>query len=164
MVGLEVEEHGNVARELVHVLELEGRQLADDPVGALDRRERDADVAGDRDVTAGRGEDRAEKRRRRRLAVRAGDADELRPARSEPVVPELDLGPDRYPALARRDDERPVAGNAGCLDEHVDPVQQREVLLVAERPVDEHRIAEPARDGAARSCGPVHQDSHTPRN
>ena len=34
VVRLEVEQHGDVARELVHVLELERRQLADHPVGA----------------------------------------------------------------------------------------------------------------------------------
>ena len=32
VVGLEVEQHRDVAGELVHVLELERRQLADDPV------------------------------------------------------------------------------------------------------------------------------------
>ena len=82
---------------------------------------------------------------------------------SQPVA-ELDLRPHRDPALARRDDERTVARHARRLDEHVDAVEQREVVLVAERPVDEHRVVEPARDGAARARGAVHEDLHTPRN
>ena len=35
VVGLEVEQHGDPAGELVDVLELERRELADDPLGAL---------------------------------------------------------------------------------------------------------------------------------
>ena len=80
------------------------------------------------------------------------------------MVTELDLGPDRDPALARRDDERTVARHTRRLDQDVDAVEEREVLLVAERPVDEHRVREPTRDGTARACGAVHEDSHTPRN
>ena len=48
---------------------------------------------------------------------------------------ELDLAPDRDPALARGDDERRLAGHARALDEHVDAVEQREVGVVPERPV-----------------------------
>ena len=80
MVGLEVEEEGDVTRERVDVLELEARELAHDP-RAVRRRERGvgerpADVAGNLDGTACGAEDRAEQLGRRRLAVRAGDADE----------------------------------------------------------------------------------------
>ena len=39
VVRLEVEQHGDVAGELVHVLELEARELADDPVRARARDE-----------------------------------------------------------------------------------------------------------------------------
>ena len=64
VVGLEVEEDGDVAGERVDVLELEARELAHDP-RALRRRERGvgerpADVAGNFDGPACGAEDRAE--------------------------------------------------------------------------------------------------------
>ena len=40
VVGLEVEQHRDVARERVHVLELEARELADDGRARLDLRAR----------------------------------------------------------------------------------------------------------------------------
>ena len=80
VVGLEVEEDGDVARELMDVLELEARELADDPGPGLDRGrdadERPADVACDLDGATGGAEDRAEQLGRRRLAVGAGHAEE----------------------------------------------------------------------------------------
>ena len=78
VVGLEVEQHRDVAGQLVHVLELERRQLADDPLHRLERRQRRADVARHRDVASRGTEDRAEQLGRRGLAVRPGDADEAR--------------------------------------------------------------------------------------
>ena len=129
VVRLEVEQHRDVAGELVHVLELEGRELADDPVGGPNRRERRADVPGDRDVAAGRAEDRAEQLGRRRLAVRPGHADEARAAaagdsRARP--------PTTRECRARAPPATSGAspGTPGDLDEHVDPVEQREVVLV----------------------------------
>ena len=54
VVRLEVQQHRHVAGELVHVLELERRELADDPVRGADRSERRADVSRDDDVAARR--------------------------------------------------------------------------------------------------------------
>ena len=109
VVGLEVEEDGDVAGERVDVLELEARELADDPgVRRRDlrrRRQRPADVAGDLDGPAGGAEDRAEQLGRRRLAVRPRDADRARRRREQPVA-ELDLAPERDAARARAGDER----------------------------------------------------------
>ena len=64
VIGLEVEEDGDVTRERVDVLELEARELAHDP-RALRRGERGvgertADVAGNFDGPACGAEDRAE--------------------------------------------------------------------------------------------------------
>src|SRR5581483_859457 len=158
-----VEEHGDLARELVDVLELEGRQLADDPRGRLDPREGPADVAGDRDVAAGGAEDRAEQLGRRRLAVRAGDADEAR-AR-EQAEAELDLAPDRDPARASGGDERRLARHARALDEEADAVEEREVAVVPELPVggdDVHPAPlERGARGLARAREP--EDEHARR-
>ena len=77
VVGLEVQQHRHLAGELVHVLELEARQLADDERPRLDLAvevgQRAADVPRGRSV-----QDRAQQLGGRRLAVRAGHADEAR--------------------------------------------------------------------------------------
>src|SRR4051812_31067952 len=88
--GLEGQEHGDLELQLVDVLELEGRELADDPrvVRRLHARQRTPDVAGDRDRASGGTEDRAEELHGRRLAVRPGDADER--AGAQRAVAELD--------------------------------------------------------------------------
>ena len=138
MVGLEVEQDGDAAAELVDVLELERGQLAHDPVGVVDAAQRAADVPGDGDVPPVGTEDGAEELARRRLAVRAGDADD-RPLGVEPVA-ELDFAPNRDAPPARRLDEPPLSGNAGALDQHLDPVEQREVVLVSEQPVDANHL------------------------
>jgi len=78
VVGLEVEEDADPEVQLVDVLELEGRELADDPVGGARGAERRADVPGDDDVAPGGAEDRAEELAGRRLAVRARDPDDRR--------------------------------------------------------------------------------------
>ena len=66
VVGLEVEENGNARLQRVNVLQLERRELADDPRvrrrGADERRERAADVSGHLDIPA------AQRGRRRRGA------------------------------------------------------------------------------------------------
>jgi hypothetical protein len=130
VVGLEVQEDGDAAAQLVDVLELEGRELADDPLGGVRGGERRADVPRDGDVVPGGAEDRAEELGGRRLAVGAGDPDELRAA-EEPVA-ELDLAPDGDAAAARFDDERVLARDAGALDEEADAVEEREVVIVPE--------------------------------
>ena len=78
VIGLQVEQHGDVAGQLVHVLELERRQLADHPFRRADRGQRRADVPGDRDVASGGAKDGAEELGGRRLPVRARHADEAR--------------------------------------------------------------------------------------
>jgi hypothetical protein len=134
MVGLEVEQHRHLAGELVHILELERRQLADHPVRRADRRERRADVSRNDDVALRGTKDRAEELRGRRLPVGAGDADE--PCLRQKPVAELDLRPDRNSPFARLGDERALPRHAGVLDDELDVVEQREIELVAERPVD----------------------------
>ena len=95
-------------------------------------------VSAPADVPRGRrAEDRAEQLRRRRLAVRAGDADELD---AEQPEAELDLAPDGDPARPRDADEQLSAGHAGALHEHVDVVEQPGVAVVAERPVGPHDL------------------------
>src|SRR5439155_24825806 len=95
VVRLEVEQHRNLTGELVHVFELEARELTDDPRArfdlAVELGQRAADVAGDRRL-----QHHAEELAGRRLAVRPGYADEPWP--QQPVA-ELDLAPDRNAAL-----------------------------------------------------------------
>ena len=157
VIGLEVEQHGDVARERLDVFELERRELADDPVRSADRRKRRADVPGDRDVERRRPEDRAEQLGRRRLAVRACDADELRVVRQQ-APGHLDLG------LDGDRDERALTGHARALDEHVDPFEEVELELVAERPVDEDDVVaalvEAAGDRLAGTREPVDERLH----
>ena len=71
---------------------------------------------------AGGGEHGAEQRGRRRLAVRAGDADE---AVSEQAGAELDLGDHLDAASAGGGDRRRVARHARALDDEPDAVEQR---------------------------------------
>ena len=79
-----------------------------------------------------RAEHRAEQLGRRRLPVRAGDADERVRQQREPRARSRSR-PGSH-ARARRH-ERRLARHAGALDEHVDAVEQAEVGVVAERPV-----------------------------
>jgi hypothetical protein len=119
MVGLEVEEDRDAGSQLVDVFELEARQLADDPVVfaelPVQLRERAADVAGH-----GRLEHRPEQLAGRRLAVRAGDADQ--PGGQEPVA-ELDLTPDRDLARASTRHERGISRYARALDDEFDIIE-----------------------------------------
>ena len=158
MVGLEIEEDGDAEAQLVDVLELERRELAHDPVRLRDGAERIADVARDGHVTPGRTEDRAEELDGGRLAVRPRDAKDGR--RPEEPIPELDLRPHGESALARGHDERRVAGNTGRFHDDVHAVEQREIVLVAERAVDEHGVLQPRRSRPARSCEPVDERPH----
>ena len=132
VVRLEVEQNGDPGPKLVDVLELEARELADDPLVGLDL----ADQLAERTC------------RRSRPSA----APSIAPSSSVvvvfpfvPVTPtigfgssrarELDLAPDRDPTFARRDDERRLARHTGALHEHVDTVQQAEIRVVAERTV-----------------------------
>ena len=164
MIRLEVQQHGDLERELVHVLELERRQLADDPcvVGRLDRAQRPADVPGDDDLAAGGAEDLAEQLGRRRLSLRAGDADER--TRREQAPAELDLRPDGDAASPRLDDERPLARHARVLHDELDTVEQTQVVFVAELGVDSHDLVatrlERGGGGDARPRQPVDEHLH----
>ena len=154
VVGLEVEKDGDVAGERVDVLELEARELAHDPrilggsLGGLG--ERPPDVAGDLDGTAGGTEDRAEQLGRRRLPIRAGDADEARPARQQSIA-ELDLAPDRDSARVRGCDERRLRRNARALHQQIYPFEQR-LLLRSETKFDAEAV-EPAGVDIGRAIG-----------
>ena len=75
------------------------------------------------------------------------------------VIAELDLRPHRDPPLTRGGDERRLSRYAGRLDQDVDAVEQREVVLVPERPVDDDRVVEPLDRGAARARETVDERS-----
>ena len=86
-----------------------------------------ADVAGDLDGASGRAEDRAEQLGRRRLPVRAGDADQVRAGGQQPIA-ELDLAPDGDAARAGAGDERRLGRYARALDHQFHPLEQRLLL------------------------------------
>src|ERR671922_119351 len=178
MVGLEVQEDGDSRPELVDVLELEARELADDPASAVDAvqlRQRATDVAGDQ-----RAEHDSEQLARRRLPVRARDPEDR--VREHPRA-ELDFAPDGDAALSRGGDERCLGRHPGALDQDVDSLQQRGLLgsevnfdtslgeppdLDVLRPVDgDHAIAPPGqslRRRQARASEPEHQRPHETRS
>ena len=91
---------------------------------AVELGQRPAHVARD-----GRVQHDAEQLRGRRLAVRAGDADE---PRLEQPVAELDLAPDRHASALGLRHERRLARNPGALHQQLGPVEQSEVAVVAE--------------------------------
>ena len=113
-------------RELVDVLELERRELADDPV-VLAARRRDSGVPtlpATATVPSGRAEDRAEQLARRRLAVRARDADE----RARPGAAGSRARPPTTRARPRSRAARRAArspGTPGLFTSDVDAVEQR---------------------------------------
>ena len=80
VVRLEVRQHHDARPQRVDVLQLERRELADDPDAVVDRADeaaqRPPDVARHLDGPRGRLEDRAEERRRRRLPVRPRHPDD----------------------------------------------------------------------------------------
>jgi hypothetical protein len=113
VVGLEVEQHGGSRPELVDVLELERGHLADDAGArsdlAVELAERPPDVPCNRGA-----EHRAEQFARRRLAVRAGDRDDV-DVRQQAVA-ELDLAPHRNAAGPRGPHGRRLARHSRALD------------------------------------------------
>ncbi len=132
VIRLEVEQHCDPRAELVDPLELETRELADDPglrgELAVELAERPADVARDRDLLAGGLEDRTEELGCRRLPVRAGHAQDgvRQQARAE-----LDLAPDGHIALAGGLDELRVLRHSRALDDELNLVQDSKVVLAA---------------------------------
>ena len=82
MVGRDVEPDRDIGAEGLEQLELVGRELQHIDAARAERRQIEraaADIAADFAAPAGLGEDVADQRRRRRLAVGAGDADEAAP-------------------------------------------------------------------------------------
>ena len=109
VVGLEVQQDGDVDAEPARVLELEAtRALRRSSRPRRSTAERRADVSRHRDVAAGGAEDRAEQLRGGRLAVRAGDADEARAGMEREA--KVDLGDDVDAALACSREQRHVTG------------------------------------------------------
>ena len=151
--GVEVEQHGHLARERLDVLELEARQLAHDPRAGLDGErhlaERSVLVAGEHGVFARGGEHGAEQPDGGRLPLRAGDPDH-RVAGQEPPA-ELDLAPERNAARQRRRGERRAHRNAGALHHQIDSRQHR-LLLRPEAQFD-IRAREPPGVGVGRAVG-----------
>jgi len=148
VVGLHVEQHRSLGREVQRVLELEGARLADDHRLRRQRpgeaAHRGADVPGDRDRPARLAVDVAEQLDRRRLAVRARDGDELV---GQQAPAQLELAEDRDAALAGGRDDRRLARHAGRLHDRPRMRQERE-------PVGPHVGLEPVRYvGAARIDG-----------
>ena len=123
VIGLEVEEHADARLQRVHVLELKGRQLADDPrVGRYlsdERRERPPDVACDLDGRVGRAKHRAEELARGGLPVRAGDTQNRV---AEEARAELDLAPYGDVALSRAFDQQRLARHSRALHNQIDPL------------------------------------------
>ena len=118
----EVEQHPGVGREALGVLELERRRLADDrrrlrqpAIG--ERGERRPDVAHDLRGQARRAVQVADQLDRGRLAVGAGDRDQL--VGHEPPA-DLELPDHGQPRLARRDDDGRLRRHAGALDHRAD--------------------------------------------
>jgi hypothetical protein len=128
VVGLQVQEHCDAGPELLDVLELEARELADDPLPAVDLAveiaERAADVSRD-----GSAQHDSEELARRRLPVRAGDAEDR--VVEQPRA-QLDLAPDGNTTLSSGRDERRVGRYPWALDQDVHSLQQR--VLVCPQP------------------------------
>ena len=123
VVGLQVEENGNARLQRVDVLELERRELADDPRVRRRRadqgRERTAHVSGHFDISPGGAEDGAEELRRGRLPVRPGDAENR--IRKESRA-ELDLAPDGQATRPRALHEHRLTRDSRALHDEIDPL------------------------------------------
>ena len=151
MVGPDVEQDRAIGRERERVLELKRARLADDgrvrAEPACERRQRGADVAGDRHREPGLAVDVAEQLDGRRLAVRAGDRDELV---GQQAPAELELAQHGDPALARRRDHRRLAWDAGRLHDRARVREEGEAVGLAVRldAVGQRRRAGVDRDDA----------------
>jgi hypothetical protein len=124
-----VQQHADLRPELVCVLELEARRLADDRGARVERpderAERRADVPGHRDRRVRRPPDRSEQLRRRRLPVRAGHRDE--PVRQQPPG-QLELADHGDAALARGRDRRRRARHARALHDAARAVDELDAV------------------------------------
>src|SRR5437867_8843505 len=133
----DVRDDGHV-RAVAEGLELKARELEhDDVLGAevvdlLD--DGGPDVAADHDAPRSEGEDALDERRRRRLALRAGDPDDGPPEESEE---ERHFGQNRNPAVQRAKDGRRSRSDAR---DHEDEVGLRESGLVRRRAENERDL------------------------
>ena len=134
VVGRDVEPHRDMGVEGLQQFELVGRQLQHVEAALAQRRQVEraaADIAADLAAHAGLGEDMADQRRRRRLAVGAGDGDEPRLVLG--ARQQLDVADDRLAGGARRGGHGmrlgKGAGNARADDQRGDarPVDARGV-------------------------------------
>ncbi|HEV8629564.1 MAG TPA: hypothetical protein VGV61_04540 [Thermoanaerobaculia bacterium] len=133
VVGRQVEQRRGVGAEGVGGLELEARQLDDEgaPGRAVGHRgQRQADVAAHLDGHAGVAQQVAGHRRRRALAVAAGDPHH-RPLQEGEG--ELDFGDHRHTAVARRDQQRPIAGHPRREHHAVELDRQRRRLAARQQ-------------------------------
>ena len=137
MVGRDVEPHRDVGMEGLEQFELIGGKLQHVEAAFAERLEVERtapDIAADFAAGAGLLEDVADQRRRRRLAVGAGDGDEPRPGLRP--CQQLDVADDRLAGGARGDRHgmryRQGAGNARADHESGDA-----------RPVDRGRVGDP---------------------
>jgi hypothetical protein len=123
MVRLQVEQHRDPRSQQLDVFELEGGELTDDPRALVDlpceRRQRPADVPRNLHGPVGCAKHRAEQLGRRRLAVRAGHAENRVPKESGA---ELDLAPDGNGEGSSPRDERRLPRNARALHDEIDPL------------------------------------------
>ena len=123
VVGLEIEEHADMRAKRLDILELKGRELADDPGLGRDRphqgREWSADVACHLDLPVVRAKDLPQELARRRLAVGAGDAED---GIREQACPQLDLAPYGDVARPRARDEQRLTRHPRALHDEIDPL------------------------------------------
>ena len=130
VIRLQVEQDCDPRLQRLDILELERRQLTEDPGVVGDapdkRRERPTDVAGNLRRPSGGVEHRSEQRGRRRLPVRAGDPDQR--VREESRA-QLDLAQNWNATRPRAHHQRAITRDAWALDHGVDSPEQRVVLL-----------------------------------
>jgi hypothetical protein len=123
VVGLEIEQHADMRAKRLDILELEGRELADDPGLWRDRPhkgcQRSADVACHLDLPVVRAKDLSQELARRRLAVGARDAED---GVREQACPQLDLAPHGDVARPRARDEQRLTRHPGALHDEIDPL------------------------------------------
>ena len=123
MVGGDVEQHGDVGMEVVHVVELERRNFEHEPVGIAfffvfchAQCHGSTDVSGEFHVVTGLAQDVIDERSGRSLAVRTGDAEQLSPGVASG---KFEFGENGHPLLTQRFDHGGVVGNAGTFHHFV---------------------------------------------
>ena len=161
VIGRHVEQHADLGREAAGVLQLKGGDLARDRgipgKRSHERAQGGAHVARHRHRVAGLPVDVADELDRRRLAVGAGDGDELV---SQQAPRELELAQNAEPARARRRDHRCRIGHSGTLDERSHALKERLNGGLAEPQLDS---LAGQRSGLGRLSGVVAGDARAAR-